>query len=119
LRRAGSARLTTTGRAAVIKPVPIPAVPGDFLADLTLTGQGLVAKKPALGTATISGGLRGATWDITGAWGALTIGGTVGGLLASDALTVRTTGNMGAITLGTANQADFLAGVNPTAAATR
>ena len=91
-------------------------LPGDFEAGLSLSGVGVAAKKPTLGPVSIAGSLRGATWDITGSMGALTVGGTAGGWAASQGVTVKTTGSIGALTLGGANHADFLAGIAPAAA---
>jgi len=76
---------------------------GHFGADLLLDGQD-VAKR-TLGRADIAGDLYGATWDITGDMGRLTVGG-----IAEDAR-IRTSGSMDAIKLGAAVGSDFLAGV--------
>ena len=77
---------------------------GSFQGDMSLSGVG--ATKSVLGAATITGSLDGAHWDITGAMGNLTVTET-----ALDS-SIRTTGNMGKLSMATADGSDFLAGVN-------
>ena len=81
----------------------IPAVLGHFGADLILSGVG--ATKATLTSAKIAGDLYGALWDIAGYMGKLTVAGIV------ELSKVRTTGSMGAISLGAAVGSDFLAGI--------
>lgn len=88
---------------------------GYFGADLALTGTGVPLNKATLGKVGIAGDLRGVVWDITGSMGAMKVSGMAGGPQVSDALTIKTTGSMGAITLGGSNRADFLAGIDTTA----
>jgi hypothetical protein len=69
------ASIATTGMAAAKM---MPAFPGNFGADLRLSGAGLTGTAKALGGATIKGNLMPSTWDITGPVGALTVTGNVG-----------------------------------------
>ena len=78
--------------------------PGHFGADLVLSGKGAV--RNTLNLTRIAGDLYGAHWDITGNMGGLTVGGIV------EESTVRTTGSMGALSLGAAVGSDFLAGIS-------
>ncbi len=77
---------------------------GDFGADMELTGYGS-ATKTVLGPVSISGYLQGATWDVDGAVGNIT---ATKGVKDSR---VQSTGSMGLLTLGSAQAADFLAGM--------
>lgn len=54
------------------------AIPGDFNADLTLSGTG-DPKKPTLGSATIAGSVNSSDWDVTGKIGSLNINGNITG----------------------------------------
>ena len=72
----------------------------------------MAAGKPTLGGVKVGGGLAGAVWDIVGNMGALKVTGMVGGPNTGDAVTVKTTGSMGALTMGGSNHADFLSGIN-------
>jgi preprotein translocase subunit YajC len=71
---------------------------GDFEADLTLSGVGVAAKAKTLGAATVKGAVTSGTWDVTGATGAITICGAVGGAGAPWVLTSATT--VASLTLG-------------------
>jgi uncharacterized repeat protein (TIGR03803 family) len=56
----------------------IPAISGDFQADLALSGVGLATTANTLGTANIKGNVGVHTWDVAGRVGTLTVAGTVG-----------------------------------------
>jgi hypothetical protein len=58
------------------------AIPGDFLANLALTGAGVAPTASVLGSANIKGGVGAATWNLSGKVGAVTVGGTVGAVAA-------------------------------------
>jgi len=81
---------------------------GNFGADLVLTGAGLPAKKPTLGSAKIAGNLlAGTEWDIrAGFAGALTVAGTV------DHGLIRSAGDIVSLVMGASNRSDFGAGVD-------
>jgi hypothetical protein len=83
---------------------------GDFQADLHLSGLASFSK-PILGSVSIAGNLCGASWNINGAVAGIKVAGEVGGMLSNDAVTIRSEGSMGAITVGAVCHADFLAGV--------
>ena len=58
-------KLTTKGRKANPKLPLLPALAGDFEADLILSGEGVLPKKKTLGSATIAGNIA-CSWDIDG-----------------------------------------------------
>jgi hypothetical protein len=70
--------LTTLLVPGAVKTATADAIPGDFLGDLTLSGQGLAATALTLTTANVAGGVGGGTWAVSGKVGTVTIGGTVG-----------------------------------------
>jgi len=96
-------KLTTKGAKANAKKGVVGSA-GDFQAGLSLSGEG--ASKAALGSAKIAGDLSEAEWDIMGEMGKLNVRG-----FARD-VTVRTTSWMAGVTVGGADHADFLAGVD-------
>jgi hypothetical protein len=51
-------------------------IPGDFAADVTLSGQGLATTGRTLGGATIKNQIIGGTWDVGGSAGAIAAGST-------------------------------------------
>jgi len=87
--------IATTGLAATTLK---PAIPGDFGADLTLTGAGLTAKDKTLGGATIKGAVAPSTWDVTGTTGALAATGAVGA--AGLPWVLKNSGIVASLTLG-------------------
>jgi hypothetical protein len=105
--------LGVTGKAAVAAHNGIPLVPaisGDFGANVSLTQNGL-ATGMTLGTATIAGNLTSPLWDVTGDLGYLTVGLTAGGT-ATAPMVIHATHNIWSLTLGAAIHADFWAGMN-------
>ncbi|HET6430321.1 MAG TPA: LEPR-XLL domain-containing protein [Phycisphaerae bacterium] len=96
-------KLATKGVKANAKKGIVP-VAGDFQAGLTLSGLG--AAKATLGSVSIVGDLAEAVWDIVGQVGKLNVRG-----FARD-VTVRATSWMSNVTIGGADGADFLAGVD-------
>jgi RHS repeat-associated protein len=66
--------IATTGMAATKM---MPAFPGDFGADVTLSGAGVTGTAKTLGGATIKGSVAPSTWDITGPVGAVAVTGNV------------------------------------------
>ncbi len=96
-------KLTVTGNDAQ-------AIPGDFYADLILTGELVAPGKPTLGKAVIAGSLAGTDWNITGNMGDVTVS------TEAAACTLRSTCNMGNLVFGMLTDMDILAGVNPAAA---
>ncbi|HET6429034.1 MAG TPA: CARDB domain-containing protein [Phycisphaerae bacterium] len=87
----------------------ITASAGDFEAGLTLDPAGF-APKATLGSASIVGNLQGAEWDIIGQVGKVAVRGM------AQNVAVRSTGSMGGVAVGAADQSDFLAGVKDTVA---
>ena len=87
--------IATTGAAATKTAA---AIPGDFGADLTLTGFGAPAKAKTLGAAAIKGNVAPSTWDITGPVGALAVSGTVGA--AGEAWVLQNSSTVASLTLG-------------------
>ena len=49
-------------------------VPGHIIADVTLTGEGVAANRPTLGTVRVTNGIALSEWDITGDVGSITAG---------------------------------------------
>ena len=73
------AALSITGKAAVMGAGGItisPAIAGNFVGGLALSGKGATATAQTLGTASIAGNLDSSFWDITGKVGSITVGGT-------------------------------------------
>ena len=83
----------------------IPAVPGDFGADLNVSGEN-VTKGAALGSAKIAADLTSGSWAVDGDMGKLTVGRWV---LGTDVLA---SGDMLGLTLGGTNGGEFLAGID-------
>jgi hypothetical protein len=83
----------------------VPEVLGDFGADVTLIGGDPAAKKPAAGAVTIAHDLSASVWLVTGSMASFAVTHTA---LNS---TVRATGSIASITLGSGNGDRFLAGV--------
>jgi hypothetical protein len=75
-----------------------PAVPGDFGADLTLAGAGLLTYVKTLGTVGIKGSLAPSTWDVTGKVGTVTVAGGVGA--AGDPWQLRNSSSVASLALG-------------------
>ena len=70
----------------------VPAISGDFEADLILSGAGLPATQATLGAVTVTGNLTG-TWTVTGKAGGIVASGTIDGWAL-------TAGAVGGLTLG-------------------
>jgi hypothetical protein len=51
-----------------------PVIAGDFEAGLVVTGVGQPANKAVLGTVSVAGMVRDATWTVTGSIGTMTVG---------------------------------------------
>jgi hypothetical protein len=98
--------IATTGAAATKTAA---AIPGDFAADLTLTGFGVPAKGKTLGGAAIKGNVSGSTWDVTGVTGSLALSGTVGA--AGQPWVLKNATNVASLTLGDVAEADVTANV--------
>ncbi len=79
---------------------------GDFQAGLDLTGDGVLAGKNTLGSASIGGRLGEALWDITGSAGNITVRG------AASASTLRTTLGMASLSFGGMDTVNILAGID-------
>jgi hypothetical protein len=90
-----AASIATIGAAATKTAA---AIPGDFGADLTLSGAGLTAKDKTLGGAAIKGAVAPSTWDLTGVVGALAVSGTVGD--DADAWVLKNATTVASLTLG-------------------
>lgn len=88
--------LKTLGRKATKN---LPAVAGNFQADLDLEGN--------LTSATIAGGIADANWDINGRMGAFSVKGKVANS------TIRTAGSMTSLAMGAIDTSHFLAGIKP------
>ncbi len=97
-------KLTTKGTKENFKK-KIAFSPGDFEANLELTGEG--ATKATLGSASIKGSLVNASWAITGLLGKMKVTGT---MIDSE---VRTTDSVGGVSVGACLGSDFLVGVKP------
>jgi len=90
------------------KTTATPKIAGDLAANLTLTGLGVTGTvKATLATATIKGSVPGATWNLTGPVGAITINGAVGEAAASWQLAGPLT--VGTLTLGDVTNAEVTA----------
>jgi hypothetical protein len=87
--------IATTGMAAAKM---MPAFPGNFGADVTLSGIGVTGTAKALGGATIKGNVTPSTWDITGPVGAVAVSGTVGA--AGEAWVLKNSSTVASLTLG-------------------
>jgi hypothetical protein len=98
--------IATTGLAATTLN---PAVPGDFGADLTLSGAGLTGTAKTLGGAAIKGNVSGSTWDVTGVTGSLALRGTVGA--AGQPWVLKHATSVASLALGDVVEADVSAGV--------
>jgi hypothetical protein len=68
--------LKTTGAKANTK-LELDAIPGDFEADLVLSGINFPVSKAALGKVSIASSLYGSSWDVTGSIGTVKIKGWV------------------------------------------
>jgi hypothetical protein len=109
-----------TGKAAVPAHsgiAALPAISGDFGANLNLTQNGLMSGK-TLGSATIAGNLTSPLWDVVGDMGVLTVNRTAGGTAAAP-ITVHATHSIAGLVLGAASHADFWAGMTVVPAQTR
>jgi cyclophilin family peptidyl-prolyl cis-trans isomerase len=96
---------------------------GDFNANLSLSGNGQAVGAPVLGNARIGGVLGATTWDVTGRTLSVMAGsingwtanlGTLNKLTSQGAITgatVRTTGDIGAVTAGSIVNSTIFAGV--------
>ncbi|MFA6134540.1 MAG: Ig-like domain-containing protein [Phycisphaerae bacterium] len=84
----------------------ITALAGRFDADMILSGIGVLAGKPALGSVTIAGDLDTALWDIQGSIGSVSVAGTSRNSL------VRSSGDITSIKIGASDGSDFGAGVS-------
>lgn len=80
--------ITTKGRPANAKKGD-PGDPGNFNADVTLSGAGVLPKKATLGTLSVKGGMSNNDIDVTGSVGTIRVRGNVIGSL------VETTGALG------------------------
>jgi hypothetical protein len=69
------ASITTKGQAATKL---VGAVAGDFTGGVHVTGEGVAATALSLGTVSIAGALREASWQVGGKAGAVTVGSAVG-----------------------------------------
>jgi hypothetical protein len=113
--------LKVTGRATTAL---LPAISGDFDADLTLTGPSASSTINALGTTTVAGKIGPASWRITGKAAKITAGsfdagfaanisGSLAGLTAKTALSGQiSAGSIGAITAPAISDATLLAGTD-------
>jgi hypothetical protein len=90
--------LTTLSTPGAAKTATAAAIPGDYLADLTLTGAGLAPTASTLGTATVKGNVASSTWDVTGKVGAVTISGAIGA--AGWPWELKNAASVGSLTLG-------------------
>ena len=81
-------------------------VPGDFGANMTLTGANVPARAATLGSATIRGDLAGSDWDIQGGYvNVMAVRGTVyHGTICS-------AGDINSLTIGASEGSDFGAGL--------
>jgi hypothetical protein len=87
--------IATTGLAATKTAL---AIPGDFGANVTISGFGLAATAKALATARIKGAVAPSTWDIRGPVGTVTLSGAVG--LAGQPWELTGATTLGTLTLG-------------------
>ena len=94
---------------------PPPIIRGDFGANLDLNRNGIAQTSTAntLGTVTIAGDLKAASWEIMGSMGVMTVTYTLGATSATNAemLRIHTTGTIAGITAGAIRHTDVLAGV--------
>ena len=87
--------IATTGLAATKTAL---AIPGDFGADVTISGFGLAVTAKALATASIKGAVAPSTWNISGPVGTVTLSGAVG--LAGQPWELKSAMTLGTLTLG-------------------
>jgi hypothetical protein len=79
-------------------------LPGDFAANLVLSGLGETRASKTLGTATVKGALKPSVWDLHGgSAGRLTLGGAVG--TAPEPWELRNAATIGSLTMGDAANA--------------
>jgi hypothetical protein len=112
--------LGVTGKAAVPARVGIAAVPaisGDFSANVNLTQNGLI-RGMTLGSATIAGNLMSQSWNVVGDMGVLTVNRTAGGTAAAP-LMVHVTHSISGLVLGAVSHTDFWAGMTGVPSQTR
>jgi hypothetical protein len=93
--------IATTGLAATKM---MPAFPGNFGADVTISGVGVTGTAKALGGATIKGNVAPSTWEITGPVGALAVSGTVGA--AGEPWVLKNSSTVASLTLGDVRDAE-------------
>jgi hypothetical protein len=96
--------LTLTGSRGNAR-LGIDPIPGDFGAELTVSGNGVPQRKAALGSVKIAGDLTGSVWQVAGEIGKVTVTGTAAHSV------VAATGSIAGITLGAAEGSNFLAGL--------
>jgi hypothetical protein len=80
-------------------------IPGDCNADVLLNGGPDAPKGLTLGGAKIAGGVASAVWNVAGATGTVTVGGTV------EQSTIRCAGDVAGFTARAMVQSDFLCGI--------
>jgi hypothetical protein len=85
---------------------PATAVVGDFGADVNLLGPTAPSRTPMAGAVTVAHDLAGSVWKVAGSMATLAVTHT-----ALDS-TVRASGSIAGVTLGSSDGSQFLAGVN-------